>query len=528
MNSLGGHTWLTRRDLTRTRRGRNRRAAQTVYAAVTLVVVTVAVALSAARVALQRGMAAEAIAHGVTIEGVPVGGKTVREATAAIRPVVEGILADEIAFVHATGSWRMSRSHVGVSIDVRETVWQAMEIGHRGGLLAAWAERRRVAREGYDIPFVVSVDEEVLLAALADLRKKLERSAVPAKVRLERDTGAISVKRDVPGLQLDTEGTKRAVASSVRDLGTTEIPVVVNEIRARPTYDELKHINCVLGAYTTQYNQGDAKRSHNIALAASSLDGQLVGPGSSLSYNQVVGERTAARGYQLAHVYEEGEVRDGIGGGVCQVSSTLYNAALLAGLNVRERHPHMMPVAYVPTGRDATVDFGSKLDLVIANPLPRSVYLVTYAGGGSITCAFLGAEEDRPESVIIERTDATTTPYQTVETQDSTLKPGETVVDQKGRATHAATVYRVIKRPGQEPRRELLSRDRYPGRSEIVRIGTPTAETSPTVPPKAASPSAPPKAVSQPPAGSPSPPKAAPEPVETPDDIGPEPPDESA
>lgn len=469
--------------LQRTRRRERGAAAQSVVLPVLAVAVALALIAAGSGVYLVSGYKSDRITRGVAVRGVDLGGLTSGEARAALAPVVESFAGEHIILTHGDESWELTRRELGLMVDLDATVAAALAVGHSGGLLDAWRERRAAAANGVQVRLSTVVREALLRDALARLAEGLSREAEPARVDFDRSTQRVSVTPDVTGRTLDAAETRRRILESVDDPTARTVPLAIVESFAEPRYEDVKHINAVLGSFATRYSMGDANRSHNIALAAQSLDQTYIAPGETLSYNQRVGERTQSRGYKLAHVYEEGEVRDGIGGGICQVSSTLFNAALVAGLEIVRRHPHMMPVSYVETGRDATVDWGTGIDLVIRNNTPRTILLRTFAGDGTISCLFLGAAEDRPEKVEIVRSNVSVTNYEVTETLDPSLDPGARVVDQEGRPGHTATVHRIIKRRGQEEKRELVSSDRYSKRNAIVRVGPPAEEEPKEAPP---------------------------------------------
>lgn len=143
-----------------------------------------------------------------------------------------------------------------------------------------------------------------------------------------------------------------------------------------------------LFSFTTYFNTNDGGRCENIALAAARIDGLALQPYGEFSFNAVVGKRTEENGFKQAKIISQGEFVLGVGGGVCQVSTTLYNAALLSGLTVTEHHPHSLAVAYVSPSRDAMVSSGS--DLKLFNPLDETVYFSARVGDGSLTVTLRG------------------------------------------------------------------------------------------------------------------------------------------
>lgn len=162
-----------------------------------------------------------------------------------------------------------------------------------------------------------------------------------------------------------------------------------NRQHAFPADDSFNTVT--LGRYTTKY-KANTQRGTNLELACDYMNGTVVAPGQMFSYNAAVGERTSARGFKVAHVYSGGQVVDGIGGGICQISSTLYVAMMIAGIPATEHHFHSLPVSYLKTNLDATVSWG-KLDLKFVNPYdyPVVIYAQSVDGLSTVTiCRYTG------------------------------------------------------------------------------------------------------------------------------------------
>ncbi|NCB28668.1 MAG: hypothetical protein EOM63_02750 [Clostridia bacterium] len=161
----------------------------------------------------------------------------------------------------------------------------------------------------------------------------------------------------------------------------------------------------VLGTYTTSYSTKQANRCTNIRLAATAVNGTVLSPGETFSFNTVVGQRTTARGYKEAHVFSGGQVTEGVGGGICQVSSTLFNAAMLADMQITARVNHGLPVSYVPAGRDATVSWGGP-EFKFKNPYSYAVKITAGydSAKGTVTLSILG-----PKSAAAPKTKVSVT-----------------------------------------------------------------------------------------------------------------------
>src|SRR5205814_6911244 len=184
-----------------------------------------------------------------------------------------------------------------------------------------------------------------------------------------------------------------------------------------------------VGTYTTEYG-GVPNRIHNVQLVAHLIDDHLIAPGDEFSFNKTTGERNAAKGFLEAPVIVNGELQTGLGGGVCQVSTTVFNAAYEAGLPITERTNHALFISHYPLGRDATVDYPS-IDLKFVNDTGHWLLLRTYVGSSSLNVVLYGTPQHR-------RVETTTAPLRVVaqppvqKTVDATLKPGAVAVDDYG------------------------------------------------------------------------------------------------
>lgn len=227
----------------------------------------------------------------------------------------------------------------------------------------------------------------------------------------------------------------------------------------------------LLGNYSTTYSTKNTNRSTNIRLASSKINGIVVMPGEIFSYNKTVGKRTSAAGFKSAAVYSNGEVTTGIGGGICQVSSTLYNAVLLANLEIVERHNHGFNTGYVPAGRDATVSWGGP-DFVFKNSRDYPIRVVCSGTGGTISCKIFGLKSNNEYQVEIQSYITQYIGYKTITQNDATLAKGTTKVIQSGSNGCRSVAYRILKQNGQVVSKTLLSRDTYNPHNKIVAVGT--------------------------------------------------------
>lgn len=227
----------------------------------------------------------------------------------------------------------------------------------------------------------------------------------------------------------------------------------------------------LLGTYSTTFSTSNVNRSTNIRLATQKINGTVIMPGETFSYNQVVGKRTAAAGFKSAAVYVGGEVTTGIGGGICQVSSTLYNSVLLANLEIVERYNHGFNPGYVPAGRDATVSWGGP-DFKFKNSRDYPVKIIANVSGGNISIQIFGLKSDNEYEVEIQSYITSYIKYNTIQKNDATLAKGTTKVIQSGSNGCKAVCYRILKQNGEVISKTLLSQDTYNPHNKIIAVGT--------------------------------------------------------
>lgn len=187
------------------------------------------------------------------------------------------------------------------------------------------------------------------------------------------------------GKKLEKEKLEKETLSKISgSIGqNVNVNALVKQIPANIKGDSLKSINSLIGTYSTNFASSSSQRANNIALATKSINGKILMPGEVFSFNDTVGERTGERGYEPAPVIIGNKLESGLGGGICQVSTTLYNAVSRAGMTSIEREHHTMPVHYVPQGMDATVDYGN-IDYKFKNIYQYPVYIQAYISNGNI------------------------------------------------------------------------------------------------------------------------------------------------
>lgn len=237
----------------------------------------------------------------------------------------------------------------------------------------------------------------------------------------------------------------------------------------------------LLAEFSTNYNPGAKDRTTNLKLASNKINNTVVLPGETFSYNKVVGKRTTAAGYKEAPSYAGGKVVNDIGGGICQITSTLYNAVVFANLDIVSRSNHQFVPSYVKAGRDATVVYGA-IDFKFKNTRKYPIKIKSTVSGGVARVQIYGMKEETEYKVKIETKITGSIPRQTVYEDDPTLEKGKEKVEQKGHNGTYSEAYKVVYLNGKVVSRTLLSKDKYNQMSTIIKRGTKGTEVPPADP----------------------------------------------
>ena len=282
-----------------------------------------------------------------------------------------------------------------------------------------------------------------------------------------------AVYPEVKGISFDLEKAKEMLKEDkdeyVIKLTITNPKVTLDKIGPEAFPDKL-------ATFSTRYDVSDKGRTTNLELACNKINGTVVLSGDTFSYNKVVGARTAGAGYKNAKIYEAGKVVDGIGGGICQISSTLYNAVLNANLEIVERKNHQFVTSYVEPGMDATVVYGLT-DFKFKNTRQYPVRVVATAKNGIATVTIYGIKEDKEYTFKFDVKRVATIPSTTEYIDDSTLPAGTEKVEQKGTNGLKTETYMTKLLNGKAISTTLVSKDTYNAMTRIIRRGTAPATT---------------------------------------------------
>ena len=291
----------------------------------------------------------------------------------------------------------------------------------------------------------------------------------PQDAYIKKDPFEIVVDKDGVDFDISMEEAKKIVSEK----GKEEYIIPLKITKAKKTVKDLgsKAFPDRLSRYSTRYDASNRDRSTNLELSAKKINGTVLLPGEEFSYNKVVGKRTIENGYKNAAVFSNGRVEDGLGGGICQISTTLYNAVLLANLEITERRNHSFVTSYEDPGRDATVVYGVQ-DFKFKNSRKYPVKIEASVKNGVATMTVMGIKEDVEYDVKIRAYKTATIPYKTEKRKNANLAEGKEKVIQSGTNGCKAVCYRDLYLDGKKVKTELLSRDTYSTMKRIVEVGT--------------------------------------------------------
>lgn len=417
----------------------------------------------------------ERIAAGVWAGPWELGALTREQATELIEANFGAAKNKSILLEYMGRKWSILPGDVGVRLNTGNVVNAAYAIGHTGNIWRKLSERRQAARKHIYLELPLTVNQDKLLAYLTVLKSEIDRPAMDAWLTWKQKSGVqITPHQTGRVLELD-KLTGQISAVTLRDRNR-RIYLPVQQIKPDITYDELASFDFknVVAQYSTVFDPKNVDRSHNVMVAALAVDKILLRPGDIFSFNEKVGLRVAEKGYREAPVLVADELVPGIGGGVCQVSTTLFNTVLLADLRIIKRTNHSRPVAYVPLGQDATVA-DNYIDFQFMNNTIQPLYLISEVSGKTLTIRLLGpgqlGTDQNKKKVKVTSTVIQEIPFGELVETDPTLPPGERRVEKAGGLGYRMELWRQVTLDNVTIKKELLGRFQYRPTATLIKVG---------------------------------------------------------
>ncbi len=456
---------------------RSRAIRKGVLIALGIIIGLLLAAVAVLAITVQRFQATNTIARNVTIAGVAVAGLSPTEAHSVLQTQWLPSLPTELELTHPNGSHSVTREELGAAVLVDQAVDQAMQIGRTGGIIGGIRTQLRLRRHPTDVPVSAWADQRQLRATLHAVAEEINCEPVDAEVHVTDDDQVEKAPGKV-GVALQVEESLAVLQEALTN--PLRRSVALSVVAAPPpiSTEALASIEVVLSSYSTPFKPWKRDRTHNLKLAMARVNNTVLQPGEEFSLNETVGPRLSQAGYRNAPIFRENEVVPEIGGGVCQVATTTYNAALLTNLEILERRHHSRIVDYCPSGRDATVYFG-QIDLKFKNSLSHPILILGGIEENQLWAKILGKAEDDYDVKLI-RTNVSRFGHGTKEIPDPELEAGKRVVETEGHGGGRATLIReVYSKDGELLARQTMHSDVYPAQTRVVRVGTKEPEAEP-------------------------------------------------
>lgn len=419
------------------------------------------------------------IADGVYFGDIAAGGMTEVEATEAIEARVAEAATTTIELDASELAINAKASDFGMEWANKGMVKDALNIGVTGSIIERYKSEKDLANESvvYDIEY--SFDQQKIEDFVSKNTSAMDIDPINAK--LSREDGRFVIEDGINGVKVDAKESAKTIAADLSNgwSGENRTYTLACQVKEpKITAEQLGRVKEIIGTYTTDYSSSASGRAANVANGAKLINGALLFPGDQLSVQDRVKPFTPENGYQLAGSYENGTTVQTYGGGICQVSTTLYNAVIRAELQVDSRYCHSMIVGYVQPSMDAAIADGLK-DFKFTNNYDFPIYVEGYTSGGRITFNIYG-EETRPSnrSISFESETTSTTQPETKFTLTSDLPLGSTSTEQGSHTGYTARLWKVVKVDGNVESREIFNTSVYNASPRIVLVGTAGANES--------------------------------------------------
>ena len=413
----------------------------------------------------------QTISDGIYIGEVAVGGMTAAEAESAVNTYVQGLAEETVTLSVGGNALHPTVAELGLGEDVEAAVSEAVNYGKTGNLIDRYKAQKDLEQGDEVLPLVMTTDEDMVKAYLEEHAPEVNQAAVD--YGLTRENGEFQIVEGKDGIEVNVEESVQAIEDYFAEGWNSgaSIELAVNVTKPRGTEEELSRVKDVLGEFSTKYSSSAKGRKKNVANGAKLINGSVIYPGDTFSVYEAVSPFSEENGYALAGSYENGTTVQTYGGGICQVSTTLYNAVIRAELEIVERYGHSMIVNYVDPSADAAIA-GTVKDLKFKNNTDAPIYIEGYADGSTVRFTVYG-QETRPANREISFVSETTgTTPATTEFKATGAAIGSVEKVQSSHEGKTAQLWKVVTVDGVEQSRELFNKTTYKMSPTIYEVGT--------------------------------------------------------
>jgi len=415
---------------------------------------------------LYRLLDTDLIHKGIKIDQFDVSLMTKDEAIQLIKGYKEKEKDRILKLIYYDRSFNIPLREFGVEFVYKNSVEKAYEVGRKSNIFVRIYDIIKVRIKGYVVELGMYYDKDKIREIVDSISNEINMEPKDAQINI--NDGNIEITHEVVGRRVQKEKFIEEIEKSIYSLDVVQIPV--EDIIPKVTGDLLSRINGIIGEFSTSFKGSSQNRIENIKLSANAIKGTLLMPGESASFNEITGPREQRFGYKEANVIINGEFTPGIGGGVCQTSTTLYNALLLADVTILERFPHSIPPDYVSIGQDAAVSYGY-LDLKFRNDFDYPIYIDSEIVGDKLYFYIYGDAKDRDFAIKVESQIVEVIMPKEEIIFDKTLEPGSKILVQKGRIGYRVNTYKYVIINGQVISKELITQDQYKAKNNVYKVG---------------------------------------------------------
>ncbi len=420
----------------------------------------------------------DTILSGVYIGDVDLSGMTVDEATQAVSQFVEGLKSKNVTLGVAGNCYvAVTAGELGLKWENTDALEEAASVGKKGNFIKRYIAIQDLKKGNKVYDLELSLDESAVKAVLEEQCTEYD---IPAKnATMTRVDGSFQIEEGQTGEAVNIEESLLAIAeyltSSEWDYQDAAIDLVIDVTEPRGSAEELSKLTDVLGTFSTSYSTSSAARCKNVENGCRLINSTILYPGDEFSTYEAIKPFTEENGYFPAGSYLNGKVVESLGGGICQVSTTLYNAVLLSEFEVTERNNHSMIVAYVEPSMDAAIAESSGKDFKFVNNLSNPVYIEGHTENKQITFTIYGVEERDPGHKV--RYESETLSVTRPDHEVITEAPGQGIgyIDvQSAHIGYTAQLWKVVEENGVEVSRDVINKSTYKVSPRTATVGTST------------------------------------------------------
>ncbi|MDF2674446.1 MAG: hypothetical protein K0R09_2714 [Clostridiales bacterium] len=433
--------------------------------------VVIALLASAGVIIYNTSTAEKSIFNGVYVNDINLGGMSKEEAHKILEEKLNKPISNRTINLNAEDyKYTLKYEELNARYDIDTAVNKAFEYGKTGNFITKTKNRLLLKKEPGNIDLDFKFDTSIVSKVIKDVNQKVYKAPKDAKIFF--DGKNFKVTPDEVGVKVNEEKLGQLIEEAVKPESTVvNITVPTEKIEAKVKGDMLSKINTKISSFTTAFKPSDINRTENIKIASKQANGALILPGDVFSMNKALGPRVVSKGYKEAPVIINGTVVPGLAGGICQVTSTIYNAALLSDLEIVERRQHGLAVSYVGVGRDATIS-GNFIDFKFRNTNKYPIYLYIGIGKSTLTVSLYGANEHPGQLVQITSEVLERIKLDVEYIYDNTLGDGTKITEEKPITGIKSKTYKKVFQDGKLISNEMISEDFYKPVKGRIRVGT--------------------------------------------------------